>query len=257
MHLRLDQGQFGNGSDLQDRGTARHDEPGSDGAAQARSRHRGEERLEHDRRGRRAAVRRTPRETAQHSAAAGGDMFAETPAAKGKKPAPAKKAAEPPKPAAPALPPPRLVKTAKPVAVAPPPPAVERRRKPRRRCPSRRSCTRRRPWRKPRRRRRPPPLRRQPHRRLRRRSHQPRPPRRSRPQLKRLPRPPPRSLRHRKRRARAGARGRRTCGTAAHAAKPTGRIVPPTLRLRIEEQTSDDADAAAADHAGAARGAAS
>src|SRR6266540_7082450 len=48
-----------------------------------------------------------------------GDIFAETPAAKGKKPSPAKKAPEPPKPAAPALPPPRLVKTAKPAAAAP------------------------------------------------------------------------------------------------------------------------------------------
>jgi translation initiation factor IF-2 len=45
------------------------------------------------------------------------DMFADTPAAKGaKKGAPSKKAAEPAKPAAPALPPPRLVKAAKPVA---------------------------------------------------------------------------------------------------------------------------------------------
>jgi translation initiation factor IF-2 len=53
----------------------------------------------------------------------GGDMFAETPVVKGKKPgsAPAKKGAEPPKPAAPALPPPRLVKTAKPVAAPPEP----------------------------------------------------------------------------------------------------------------------------------------
>jgi translation initiation factor IF-2 len=46
------------------------------------------------------------------------NMFADTPAAKGKKGTPAKKAAEPAKPAAPALPPPRLVKTIKPV-VAP------------------------------------------------------------------------------------------------------------------------------------------
>jgi translation initiation factor IF-2 len=47
-----------------------------------------------------------------------GDIFAEGPASKGpaKKGAPAKKAAEPPKPAAPSLPPPRLVKTAKPAA---------------------------------------------------------------------------------------------------------------------------------------------
>jgi translation initiation factor IF-2 len=48
-----------------------------------------------------------------------GDIFAEGPPVKGKKPAPAKKAPEPPKPTAPALPPPRLVKTAKPVAAAP------------------------------------------------------------------------------------------------------------------------------------------
>jgi translation initiation factor IF-2 len=49
-------------------------------------------------------------------------MFAETPVVKGKKgSAPVKKAAEPVKPAAPALPPPRLVKAAKPVAAAPEP----------------------------------------------------------------------------------------------------------------------------------------
>jgi translation initiation factor IF-2 len=46
-----------------------------------------------------------------------GDIFAETPVVKGKKGGPpAKKAAEPVKPAAPMLPPPRLVKTAKPAA---------------------------------------------------------------------------------------------------------------------------------------------
>ena len=52
-----------------------------------------------------------------------GDIFSETPAPKGpaKKGAPPKKAAEPPKPAAPFLPPPRLVKTAKPAAAAPVP----------------------------------------------------------------------------------------------------------------------------------------
>src|SRR5204863_271885 len=49
-----------------------------------------------------------------------GDIFAETPVAKGKKPGTAKKAPEPPKPAAPALPPPRLVKMAKPAPVAAP-----------------------------------------------------------------------------------------------------------------------------------------
>ncbi len=52
----------------------------------------------------------------------GGDIFAETPIVKGKKPAPSKKAPEPVKPAAPMLPPPRLVKTVKP---APAPAAVE------------------------------------------------------------------------------------------------------------------------------------
>jgi translation initiation factor IF-2 len=53
-----------------------------------------------------------------------GDIFAETPVAKGKKsPATAKKAPEPPKPTAPVLPPPRLVKTAKPAA--PPPVAAQ------------------------------------------------------------------------------------------------------------------------------------
>ena len=56
-----------------------------------------------------------------------GDIFAETPVAKSaaKKGASAKKGAEPAKPAAPALPPPRLVKTAKPTAAPPPPSAPE------------------------------------------------------------------------------------------------------------------------------------
>jgi translation initiation factor IF-2 len=48
-----------------------------------------------------------------------GDIFAETPVVKGKKGTPAKKAAEPVKPAAPVLPPPRLVKTVKPVVATP------------------------------------------------------------------------------------------------------------------------------------------
>jgi len=57
----------------------------------------------------------------------GGDMFAETPVVKGRKGGPAKKAPEPAKPAAPALPPPRLVKAAKPAAapVAEPEPVDE------------------------------------------------------------------------------------------------------------------------------------
>jgi translation initiation factor IF-2 len=57
-----------------------------------------------------------------------GDLFAEAPAtAKGKKSATGKKAAEPQKPAAPSLPPPRLVKAVKPAAaaVAEPEPVVE------------------------------------------------------------------------------------------------------------------------------------
>jgi translation initiation factor IF-2 len=54
-----------------------------------------------------------------------GDIFAETPVAKGKKGGPAKKAPEPPKPIAPALPPPRLVKTIKPPAAAASPGDVE------------------------------------------------------------------------------------------------------------------------------------
>ncbi|HMD34534.1 MAG TPA: translation initiation factor IF-2 [Vicinamibacterales bacterium] len=56
----------------------------------------------------------------------GGDIFAETPAVKPKgKPAPTKRAPEPQKPAAPMLPPPRLVKTAKPAAAQIEPPAPE------------------------------------------------------------------------------------------------------------------------------------
>jgi translation initiation factor IF-2 len=51
----------------------------------------------------------------------GSNMFADTPAAKGKKGAPSKKAPEPIKPAAPVLPPPRLVKTAKPIVPVPEP----------------------------------------------------------------------------------------------------------------------------------------
>ena len=61
----------GNSPDLQSRGAPQHLEPGSDGAAQARSRHRGEERIEHDRRGRRAGVRHA------HGAAAQPDRAVE------------------------------------------------------------------------------------------------------------------------------------------------------------------------------------
>src|SRR3954470_2378884 len=58
----------------------------------------------------------------------GGDIFAETPAAKApakKGAAAAKKGAEPAKPPAPSLPPPRLVKAAKPAAAPPPEPVYE------------------------------------------------------------------------------------------------------------------------------------
>jgi translation initiation factor IF-2 len=59
-----------------------------------------------------------------------GDIFAETPVVKSKKGVPAKKPTEPPKPPAPVLPPPRLVKTIKPAVPEPeaapePPPMVE------------------------------------------------------------------------------------------------------------------------------------
>jgi hypothetical protein len=46
----------------------------------------------------------------------GGDMFAEGPPVKGKKPGPGLKKPEPPKPSAPSLAPPRLVKTVRPAA---------------------------------------------------------------------------------------------------------------------------------------------
>ena len=98
--------------DLQSRGTAQHDQPGSDGAAQARSRHRGEERLEHDRRGRGAPVRRAAaRKQRNVTLPPPAEMFLDTPAP-GEGQEVTRKAPEPPpKPAAPTLGPPRLVKT--------------------------------------------------------------------------------------------------------------------------------------------------
>ena len=88
--------------------------------------HRREERVEHDRRSRRASVRRVVSRRSAAFTLPGGDIFAETPVVEGQEGRPAaKKAAEPVKPAAPSLPPPRLVKTAKPAAsVAPPPEPV-------------------------------------------------------------------------------------------------------------------------------------
>ena len=59
----------GNSPDLQSRGAAGDDQSGSDGAAQARSRHRGEERLEHHRRGRRPPIRRSSGASAWRDAA--------------------------------------------------------------------------------------------------------------------------------------------------------------------------------------------
>ena len=63
---RLKRKLNGNSPDLQGRGAAQHLEPGSDRAVEARSRHRGQERIEHDRRGRRTAIRRAAGASAQH-----------------------------------------------------------------------------------------------------------------------------------------------------------------------------------------------
>ena len=69
IHGRTTGVTFGHCPDLQGRGTAGHHQPGSDRAAQARPRHRGQERVEHDRRGRGPSVRRADGATAQHPAA--------------------------------------------------------------------------------------------------------------------------------------------------------------------------------------------
>ena len=66
IHGRTTGVTFGHCPDLQGRGTAGHHQPGSDRAAQARPRHRGQERVEHDRRGRGPSVRRAAGATAQH-----------------------------------------------------------------------------------------------------------------------------------------------------------------------------------------------
>src|SRR2546425_917254 len=66
LHFAFLEVTVGNCSDLQSRGTARHHEPGSVSAAQARPRHRGEERVEHDRRSRGQTVRGPSRPPAQH-----------------------------------------------------------------------------------------------------------------------------------------------------------------------------------------------
>ena len=142
-----------------------------------------------------------------------GDIFAETPVVKGQEAGAGKKAPEPAKPAAPALPPPRLVKTAKPVA---------RRRR------SRPSRVAEEPSREP-------------------------PPRR-RSTGAESPRQPRAEVAEHRRRAADGAveprRSNRSAAeptppaaaapprrTAPRRSRPTpGRIVPPTLRLRIEEQ---------------------
>ena len=80
-------GTVGNCPDLQSRGASRHHEPGSDGAAQARPRHRGEERVEHDRRGRRAPVRRPPGAQQRNISLPSGDIVRrDAGPVKGKKP---------------------------------------------------------------------------------------------------------------------------------------------------------------------------
>ncbi|HEY7172874.1 MAG TPA: translation initiation factor IF-2 [Vicinamibacterales bacterium] len=156
----------------------------------------------------------------------GGDIFAETPAPKGgvKKPTLAKKAPEPPKPVAPALPPPRLVKTVKPhpapapvaeveapepaeaappIVEAPPPPAPEVRR------PQPTTFLRTEPAPAPK-----PPV--EP-------AVEPPPP---------VPPPaePPVPV------AAAPAPSVQAPAPPAPAKPTTGRVVPPTIRLRIEEQ---------------------
>ncbi len=108
---------FGNSSDLQSRGAAQHHEPGSDRAAEAGPRHRGEERVEHDRRGRGAGVRRHVwRGSAASRCRRTRRSPTRRPLRRGGLKKTAGRAPEPPKPAAPAMPAPRLVKTAKPAA---------------------------------------------------------------------------------------------------------------------------------------------
>src|SRR3954468_20114909 len=167
----------------------------------------------------------------------GGDMFAETPPPKGgaKKPAIAKKAPEPPKPVAPALPPPRLVKTAKPAAApapvmeadeppvvedappvveAPPPPAPEVRRQE----PTRTYLRTEPAWA-------PPP---------------PAPP------VERIVEPPPMVQEPPPPPAEPAPPIAAAPAAAVQAPPPpappkpaTGRVVPPTIRLRIEEQRAE------------------
>ena len=240
-HYTDEEVTVGNCPDLQGRGTARHHEPGSDGAAQARSRHRGEERVEHDRRGRRAPVRRAPRAAAQHLAAErrhlrrdagrqGQEGRAREEGGRAGQAGGARAAAAAPREDGEAgAPPPAepsrrgAEPTSKPVAAAEPPPAEAPPRRGRRSARGRRA--------KPVA---PPPAVDAPPtpRRRRRRAAEPAPPKR------------PRRGRRAAAPARAEARGARP-HRAADAAAAHRRTA------------SDDADAAAADDAGAARGAAS
>ena len=104
--------QFGNGPDLQGRGTARHDEPGSAGAAEARSRHRAEERVEHaskrSSRGRSSSAWRVSATSRCLAATCSPSTRCRRRAGRRRRPP---RRPEPPKPAAPVLGPPRLVKS--------------------------------------------------------------------------------------------------------------------------------------------------
>ena len=192
-----------------------------------------------------APVRRAPRAAAQHHAAERRHLRRDAGRQGQEGRRRAKKAAEPPKPAAPALPPPRLVKTAKPVAVAAAEPVGRERRRRRRSRSTRRRRARSR----------------------RRRSSAGR--RRTSPRADCRP-----NRRRRRRRTRtSGAARRRSRGTARApqpdsrraAAAPAAAPPPPRAGARPRRAAdaaaahrrpaSDDADAAAADDAAAARGA--
>ena len=198
--------QFGNGSDLQGRGAARHDQPGSARAAQARSRHRAEERVEHARGGRRALVRRARGAPAQHLAARRRHVRRDARAAgkgrqEGARPPRRPRAAEAGRPGARTAAPGQDVRPATPRAGS----AGRRNRtRPSRRCRGTAGGSRRRRLSS----------------------------NRSRP-------PPVAEAAADRRAARRGARRRASRNRVAEAARrprtPPGRFVPPTLRLRIEE----------------------
>jgi translation initiation factor IF-2 len=131
-----------------------------------------------------------------------GDIFAETPIQKGgaKKPMPPKKAPEPPKAVAPVLPPPRLVKTVKPAVPAAPEPIAEE----------------------------PPPALEPP-------APEPEPIPEPPPAVPLAAEPPPAPEPVEPPRAEPAPEVQVPAPVAAKPPMP-GRVVPPTIRLRIEEQ---------------------